>query len=220
MTSVVIVLGWAQPMPAQPPHILPAPCPVLRARLEKARELVRRQPDPTRTKVLFSGGLGEGARPPEAHIMNGWWTSNAADTLAAGVETLQEDASTTTRENAIYTMHLLRLTGHLVAPQISDANSAKDPLRLIVVTSDYHLTRSSIIFMTLFERFTTTGQVVFEFHASASPIEDFEHQMPRERSYQQYANTKVQQADVPVLDKPIDTTFLVRAGATELLRIC
>ena len=98
----------------------------LRQRLDKAREYVNCHPD---TKIIVSGGQGEGENMTEAQAMANYLIKCGIDKE----QIFKEEQSTTTRENLIYSgIVMLENEGH---DKLCDTTVG-------IVTNDFHMYRA------------------------------------------------------------------------------
>ncbi|RKD26026.1 hypothetical protein BEP19_00980 [Ammoniphilus oxalaticus] len=98
------------------------PSETLRTRLDTGLEFARRHPN---VPIILSGGKGSGELITEAEAMANYLTERGLNKERLILET----QSTTTRENIVFSKQLMN-------------KSARDPLHVLIVTSDYHLFRA------------------------------------------------------------------------------
>lgn len=117
--AAIVVLGSGVPRGTVPP--------LLASRLDKAVQLYRRELAAGHTPlVVASGGQGSDEPVSEAHAMGGYLREHGIP----GELLLEEDRSTSTRENLTFSRRLLTERG-------ADG-------RMLVVTSSYHALRAAI----------------------------------------------------------------------------
>ncbi|WP_138758984.1 YdcF family protein [Modestobacter altitudinis] len=115
--SAVIVLGAGLVRGQVPP--------LLAARLRRAVTAVEERAEPI--PIVVSGGQGPDEPYPEGRVMGEWLRQHGV--AADGI--LVEDRSRTTRENLLYSAHLLEQHGV--------------PAPYLVVTNDYHAPRAAML---------------------------------------------------------------------------
>ncbi|WP_043649314.1 YdcF family protein [Chitinilyticum litopenaei] len=103
------------------------PAPLLRARLDRARQLAQQHPH---SLLIVSGGQGWSEEISEAEAMQAYLLRHGV----AAARIRQEDRSTSTEENLLYSARVLQSAGVLVSQQ---------PVWL--VTSDFHVLRAQRI---------------------------------------------------------------------------
>lgn len=138
LTALVVVTACILHYSAQPPQpgadaviVLgaglrgEAPSPALAARLDAAQDYLAENPEAV---VVVTGGQGPDEQIPEAHAMARYLTNHGV----AAERILLEDRSASTQENLVNAREILdeRFPGGA---------------RVVLVTSDYHLLRASLV---------------------------------------------------------------------------
>jgi hypothetical protein len=160
--------------------------------------------------LLLCGGCVTHTRSSEAASMWRWLQQNHVDLGLNSSDVWLEDASTNTVENALYARYMLELQGALQEPD--------SRVHLIIVTSDFHLARSALIFTTAFSNLLS--RVTFEFHACPSPEEVRQVEVPHEENLDRCVGRRLPWLRTQLQQQPyITESELLSRGSDFLLRV-
>ena len=114
------------------------PSAMLESRLKRCIEYLEAEADLSATVVVCSGRGDSDARVTEAMVMKQYLVEHSARLAGIEAQILEENCSMNTVENGLFTFFELF--------RFSDAFSAKSRFSLALVTSQFHMKRSRLIF--------------------------------------------------------------------------